>query len=265
VRYAIVALVLADAAAGLLAFALRSSGIDVPHGASGLIVEAAFLATLIPLYRSGSLQPVDLGLRSVPPARSVGYAVLGLFAYGWSSALWTHWVHPPPTHSVFAGIGDRSTLVIALTGLAAVVGAPVVEEIFFRGFLYRTLRNRMAVLPACLIVGLLFGLGHFQYPLLVRPILGAFGVIACLLYERTGSLLPGIAVHSVVDSSGFEYALTGHVNVVFDVFALLALGLLIAGFLKTVSRPRTPDELPNQSTLQRNRNGAVKSQAGSGG
>jgi membrane protease YdiL (CAAX protease family) len=265
VRYALVALVLAELAASAVAWALRRVGVDFPRGVGGLLVEAALLATLVPLYRSGSLRPVDLGLRPVPPGRSVGYAVLGLFAYGWASVLWTRSVHPPPIHRVFAGIADHSTPVIALTGLAAVVGAPVVEEIFFRGFLYRSLRNRMSIAPACLIVGLIFGLGHTQYPLLVRPVLGAFGVIACLLYERTGSLLPGIAMHSYIDASGFEYALTGRINVVIDVFALLALVLLVVGFLKTVSRPRTPDELPSQSTLQRRRSGAVESKAGSGG
>ncbi|MCW3018185.1 MAG: hypothetical protein JWN10_493 [Solirubrobacterales bacterium] len=47
--------------------------------------------------------------------------------------------------------------------------APVVEEIFFRGLLYRALRNRLAVIPAAAIDGVIFGLGHMQYPLLVRP------------------------------------------------------------------------------------------------
>jgi uncharacterized protein len=146
-----------------------------------LIIDVAFLATLVPLYRSGALRPVDLGLRRVPPARSVGFAFLGLLAYGWSSALWHSLVHPPPVHSNFAGIANQSTAVIVIGGFAAAISAPVVEEVFFRGFLYRRLRNRVGIVPACLLVGLVFGLGHTQYPLLVRPVLAAFGVIACLL------------------------------------------------------------------------------------
>ncbi len=239
-RYALAVLVLVTVAVRAIGFVLDELGVGLAQGPGVLLVETMFMATLVPLYRSGSLRPVDLGLRPVPPGRSVGYAVLGLFAYGWSSALWTRWVHPPPIHRVFTGIGHHSTLVIVLTGFAAVVAAPVAEEVFFRGFLYRSLRNRMAIVPACLIVGFLFGLGHTQYPLLVRPVLGAFGVIACLLYERTGSLLPGIAMHSYVDSSGFEYALSGRVNVVFESFLLVALALLLVGFLKTISRPRRP-------------------------
>jgi hypothetical protein len=78
-----------------------------PHGVAGLLVEAALLATLVPLYRSGALRPVDLGLRPVPPARSVGYAVLGLFVYGWASVLWTHWVHPPADSRPLAAVPGR--------------------------------------------------------------------------------------------------------------------------------------------------------------
>jgi membrane protease YdiL (CAAX protease family) len=264
-RYARAALVLVTVGVHTLGFALDELGIGTPYGLWIVIVEASFLAALVPLYRAGSLRPVDLGLRTVPPARSVGYAMLGLFAYGWSSALWHSLVHPPPVHSNFVGVANQSTALIVLTGFAAVVAAPVAEEIFFRGFLYRSLRNRMAIVPACLIVGFVFGLGHTQYPLLVRPVLGAFGVIACLLYERTGSLLPGIAMHSFVDSSGFEYALTGRVNIVFDASLLLALILLIAGFIKTIGRPKTPTELPHESSLQRMRKRAIESHVSSEG
>ncbi|MHB8233370.1 MAG: CPBP family intramembrane glutamic endopeptidase [Solirubrobacteraceae bacterium] len=260
-----VALLLGTGAAWAIVGVLRLLGADVPHGVGGLIVELALLCPLVPLYRSGALRAVDLGLRRVPAARSVGFALLGLYAYGWSSRLWSSAVHPPPIHSPFAGIANQSTLVIALTGLLAVAGAPIVEEVFFRGFLYRSLRNRMGILPGCLIVGVLFGIGHTQYPLLVRPELAGFGVIACLMYERTGSLLPGIAMHSFIDSSGFEYGLTGRVNIVFDAFALLALAMLLVGFFKTIAKPHKPATLPNVSGLQRLRGRGAEAPADAGG
>ena len=249
-RYALVALVLATVLAGAVAFAFKAAGVDVPLGVSALILDGAFLAAMVPLSRAGALHAVDLGLRRAPAARSVGLALLALVAYGLSSGLWHALAHPPPVHSNFAGIANRSTVVVVLAGFTAVVSAPVVEEIFFRGFLYRSLRNRMGIVPACLIVGAVFGLGHWQYPLLVRPVLAAFGVIACLLYERTGSLLPGIAMHSYIDSSGFEFALTGHSDVAFYAFALLAVLLLLFGFAKLVIRPKTigPSRLPREQT-----------------
>jgi membrane protease YdiL (CAAX protease family) len=55
------------------------------------------------------------------------------------------------------------------------------------------------------------------------------------LYERTGSLLPGIALHSFVDSSGIDIELAGNDLIVIVVFGLLAATLLVRA---SVARPR---------------------------
>ncbi len=122
--------------------------------------------------------------------------------------------------------------------VAAAVSAPVVEEIFFRGLLYRSLRNRLGVARAALLAGALFGLVHITgYPLITLPIKAGFGVLACLLYERTGSLLPGIALHSFIDASGIDIALTGNDAVVLIVAGSVAGALLVrAGLLKWFGR-----------------------------
>ena len=125
---------------------------------------------------------------------------------------------------------------IVLAGVAACLGAPIVEEIFFRGLLYRSFRNRLGVLLASVIAGAIFGILHTQYPLIVRPELMFFGVIAALLYERTGSLLPGIAMHCFIDASGFELALTGRVTIVTITFLLVAVVLLLRPPLKGLAR-----------------------------
>ena len=161
--------------------------------------------------------------------------MLAVVAYLLASAIWVLIVHPPRIESNIAGIAHHSTTVIVLTGIALCVSAPVVEEIFFRGLLYRAFRNRLAVIPAAAIDGVIFGLGHTQYPLLVRPELAFFGIIACLLYERTGSLLPGIALHSLIDATGFESALTGESWIVPVLFLALTVMLLIRS---KMTRPR---------------------------
>jgi membrane protease YdiL (CAAX protease family) len=214
-------------------FGVESVGV----GFGALLTEAVLLATLIPLWRRGAVGVKDLGLRTVPGARATGLAILGLFAYGWFSLLWARALHltPQPT-SNFTGVSHQSTAAIVLAGFAACVGAPVAEEIFFRGFLYRSLRNRFTILGACLVSSILFGLDHTQYPLVVRPEIVFFGVITCLLYERTGSLLPGIALHSFIDGSGFERALTGNASVVGWTYLLLAAILLARPPLKGLWR-----------------------------
>jgi CAAX protease family protein len=236
VRHAVAALTASLLLLFAVGLALRAVGAHLPRGVGGLITEVIFLVVLIPLYRSGRIRAVDLGLRWVPGARSAGLAVAALMAYGVFSSFWAAAVHAPRARSTFAGIAHHSVVAIVLAGIAACVAAPVVEELFFRGFLYRSLRNRMAVAPASLIVGVIFGLGHTQYPLLVRPELAFFGVAMCLLYERTGSLLPGIAVHSFIDASGFEAALTGRAWVVESVFLLLVLALLLRPGLSGLRR-----------------------------
>jgi uncharacterized protein len=82
------------------------------------------------------------------------------------------------------------------------VVAPVAEEIFFRGFFYRALRNRLSVAWAALIDGLVFGALHFESidTAAILPVIAAFGVGQCLVYERTGSLFAVIAIHAAFNT-----------------------------------------------------------------
>jgi membrane protease YdiL (CAAX protease family) len=234
VRYAVLAF-LAVIVMSLGVEALKSlAGWGWPEAAKGvLIVDVLFLIALIPLYRAGRLGLADLGIRKTSRKLGVGLFLLGLSGTIVFNAVWRTIVSLPHIENALAGLPHRSTLVIALTGVTVCLSAPIVEEIFFRGFLYRSLRNRLPVLPAALIIGVIFGLGHAQYPLLERPEQAVFGVIACLLYERSGSLLPGIALHMLIDASAFELALTGTAWIVPSVFLLGGVVVLYGG-------PRVP-------------------------
>jgi membrane protease YdiL (CAAX protease family) len=217
-------------------------GLRLPYGSGALGIDAAWLAALIPLYRSRGLAAKDLGLRTAPAARSAGLALLVWVAYRWFSGLWADGVRLGYVASPFSGISHQSTIAIVLTGLAAVV-SPVAELVFFVGLLYRAFRNRLGVLPACLLLGVMFAAIHTDYPLAVLPDLAFLGAAFCLLYERTGSLLPGIAVALYLDAGGFEMALTGYSHGVKAVFlallAVLVLGPLVRGSGgDSTSRPR---------------------------
>lgn len=89
-----------------------------------------------------------------------------------------------------AAIEVRLALLVSI-----VVFAPLFEEILFRGFLYRNLRDTLGVRSAMIVSSLLFGLVHLQLGL-VLPLAG-LGLAMCLVYERSGSLLPAIGVHAV--------------------------------------------------------------------
>ena len=78
------------------------------------------------------------------------------------------------------------------TIVMAVLLAPIVEELVFRGVLLRALAARWGLWRGVIVSALAFGLLHLDS-------LGAvaFGVVMSLLYMRTGTLLVPIACHAV--------------------------------------------------------------------
>ncbi|HWD84598.1 MAG TPA: CPBP family intramembrane glutamic endopeptidase [Solirubrobacteraceae bacterium] len=230
------AVVVAGIAEGLVLRLLLGPG-PLRLGAGGILLDLTMLASLILLYRRRHFGRRALGLQGAAPARSVGLVFLAVIAVGITNLLWLKGVLglKQPNSPGITLRGDTAALAVA--GLFMCLCAPVTEEIFFRGFLYRALRNRMTVLPAAVIAGVLFGLVHgLSYPVDTLPPRMVFGFIACLLYEETGSLLPGIALHCLIDASGFEVAVTGHNHIVFPAFVLLAIVLLAYAGIRRIRR-----------------------------
>ncbi len=84
--------------------------------------------------------------------------------------------------------------------LLIVFAAAISEEICFRGMLFGGLRERLPLWAAGLISAAIFGGLHaFTGPTAVPPLI-AFGFILCLLYEKTGSIVPGIILHMLNNS-----------------------------------------------------------------
>jgi len=91
----------------------------------------------------------------------------------------------------------------AFIGLVATVGigAPIVEELFFRGLLLRSLRRRMPNVAAIALSAMAFGLAHASTlpadaVVLVMVSLTVFGAVLSTLAVRTGRLGPGIVAHA---------------------------------------------------------------------
>jgi len=82
---------------------------------------------------------------------------------------------------------------VVLLILVVVVAAPIVEEIFFRGLVLRTLRRRFNDTWAIVISSAVFAAAHFEP--LQFPALFVFGLVAAVLATRTGRLGPGIWAH----------------------------------------------------------------------
>lgn len=107
---------------------------------------------------------------------------------------------------------------LALTFVSLVIIPPLVEEITMRGFLYTSLKRWMSIIPAALLVSVLFGAAHLPEggsagPLWVGAI-DTFTLSLVLIYlrERTGSLWSGITLHAVKNGVAFVvlYLMVGH-------------------------------------------------------
>lgn len=78
--------------------------------------------------------------------------------------------------------------------LVLAIGAPLVEELFFRGLLLRAVANRFGTGWGVAGSSVLFALVHFEA--LQFPALLIFGIVLGVLAVRTGRLGPGIAAHA---------------------------------------------------------------------
>jgi membrane protease YdiL (CAAX protease family) len=93
-----------------------------------------------------------------------------------------------------------TALAIALTVLTAVVVAPLVEEIVFRGLLFGAFAARTGVLAGAFIVALLFGAAHVDVVLF--PTLAALGFISALAYAASGNLWTSVTLHALNNAVG---------------------------------------------------------------
>ena len=104
--------------------------------------------------------------------------------------------HPSDLEGPARKLTDRANGPVGVVLLVMIVGvgAPIIEEIFYRGLCQGALLKRgMPPAAAILITAVVFGLSHGE--LLQLPALVLFGAAAGYLAHRTGRLGPGIAAH----------------------------------------------------------------------
>lgn len=108
-------------------------------------------------------------------------------------------------------ITSQTGIWLVLVALGAAIGAPIVEEIFFRGlFLSVAVRNWGAPIGV-IVTSVAFGLMHIQ-PTVVASIYVVgqttmLGVVLALLVLKTGRLGPALFLHLGINISGVALAL----------------------------------------------------------
>lgn len=147
----------------------------------------------------------DLGFRRMPLDRLWLAAGLVVFAYvvvvAWQYLLLPFGVTPEQDTEGLV----RSPAVLPVSAFAVVVVAPLVEEVFFRGFVFGGLVSRIGWAPAALASGFLFGAVHGTSPEAL-PLIVPFTLIGAAFawgYYRTGSLWVSIAAHFLFNTISF--------------------------------------------------------------
>jgi uncharacterized protein len=213
----LIAFVAAAIAAVVISIGIEAGGGsiqgDTPPGlviGATFVQDAALIAAAVFLARvwSSGVTPATFGLRPVRIGPAIGWTLLGWGAFLILSVVYFTLVGQPEDQELTRDLNEEDSLA-ALIGYGMLLAfmAPLAEEVFFRGFVFGVLREKIGVAGGALTTGVVFGLVHATgSPLETLGVLVILGVVLCLLYVQTGSILPCIALHAL--NNGLSFAVT---------------------------------------------------------
>jgi hypothetical protein len=213
-----------------------------------IVFDLCFLAAAIGLAAAtGRVRPADFGFRRVGWRIAAVGVVGAAIAYYVVTALYAtvFAIHATDKLPSEFGVAHSTWALVGTAGFVCAI-APMAEETFFRGFLFGGLRKLqvsagdrdLSPWIAAVITGILFGLAHFDsaQPEFLIP-LGFLGFMLCLLRWRTGSIYPGMALHSANNSLALGVQLGWSVGAI--VALIVGSWLLIAALVWPLGA-RTP-------------------------
>jgi membrane protease YdiL (CAAX protease family) len=175
---------------------------DLSSGANAVVqlaTAAGFLIVPIVMAARGAVPIREalrrLGLRSFRVPSALLWMFVAVVAYLAMAIVYSSLIGEPEQEDIAESFGTLPVQILLI-----VVAAPISEEVCFRGMLYGGLRERIPRYLAALIGGLIFGALHALTGLSAVPPLAIFGIVLCLLYEKTGAIWPGIMLHMLNNS-----------------------------------------------------------------
>lgn len=147
-------------------------------------------------FGGGSLKDIlgRLGVRKFEPG-AVVWMVGAIVVYLVFAALYSTLVTTPRQEDIADSFGPVWVQVLLI-----VVAAATTEEICFRGMLFGGFAKGMPLWLAIVLSGAIFGGLHAITGVTAVPPLMVFGMILAFLYDRTGSILPGMILHALNNS-----------------------------------------------------------------
>ncbi|MCD4670519.1 MAG: CPBP family intramembrane metalloprotease [Actinomycetia bacterium] len=140
----------------------------------------------------------DLGLKYYSIGKTLWYTLISMIAIFIISFLYVIimssvlGIEAPPS-KIEILIMNRSVSNTVLLIVVSFIG-PIIEEVFFRGFLYSAFKKNCGILPALFLSSILFSLVHLQVYSFIP--LFIIGWILAYIFEKTKSLFPAIFLHA---------------------------------------------------------------------
>jgi membrane protease YdiL (CAAX protease family) len=175
-----------------------------------------FLVLITRIKGRGGLA-ADFGFRFTwwDPLIGLGAAFVTLVLSGLVQA----WVslltgNEPATNAdaIFDGVTGNTALLV-LMSLMTTFGAPLVEELLFRGLALRAVEKRFGGVAAVLASSVLFGMLHYQFDgapqLGLMAGIGVYGLMFALVTRWSGRLGPAVFTHVWVNGLATAVVLAG--------------------------------------------------------
>lgn len=113
------------------------------------------------------------------------------------------------TGNLWGGLSLSYSGLSQLWAVLSMILIAYIEEIIFRGFLFKALLTKEGVKNAIIIVGVTFGIGHIvnifvgqaRFETLVQIIFAiAWGFILVMIFSKSESLFPSIIAHGLINA-----------------------------------------------------------------
>lgn len=141
----------------------------------------------------------NLGLRRFNPAH-IGYALIGLPVYliisgiltGIAASVVPHFNADQQQDLGFSHVHGAPELIMVFVSL--VIVPPLVEELLFRGFIFKGFLKNFGPIVSGLVTSIIFGVAHGQWNVGVDVF--GLSLVLCFMTYKTQSLWPSIMLHS---------------------------------------------------------------------
>lgn len=147
----------------------------------------------------------------------------------------------PYSHEEIYGVAQGEFAAV-LAFIGSCILAPIAEEFVYRGLIFGYLR-RFGLFFSAIASSVFFGLGHANPGQLIYAVV--YGIVLCVVTEKTGNLKTAILVHffnNLIAFSG-EYIITD--SLLFDIIYNLLLGVFaVMGIISMVSLRKKEHEEP---------------------